>query len=177
MTAQSTPRVTPDAAHWPAALRDLGRRVTKQRLAVLDGVDRLPHATAEDVLDAARSQLPDLTVQSVYLVLTDLTEWGLVRKIHTPGSPARYETRTGDNHHHVMCVQCGAVRDVSCVVGSAPCLDPSETGGMRIVAADVLFRGLCAGCDDGQGSAGEQTTDEQVRYEAMNKQPTEQEQR
>lgn len=146
MTTQTT---SPAAeADWSGALRDLGRRVTKQRLAVLDAVHHHPHATAEEALATAQQQLPDLTVQSVYLILTDITEWGLVRKLHTPGSPARYETRIGDNHHHVMCVQCGAVQDVTCVVGAAPCLTPSETGGMRVIAADVLFRGVCSDCED-----------------------------
>lgn len=149
MTTQAAPPAA-DAAHWSAVLRDLGRRVTRQRLAVLDAVHRRAHATAEEILTAARSQLPDLTVQSVYVVLTDLTDWGLVRKLQAPGTAARYETRIGDNHHHVMCIRCGAVQDVTCVVGHAPCLDPSETGGMRIVAADVLFRGVCGGCEQEQ---------------------------
>lgn len=147
VTTQTAPR-TADAQYWGAALRGLSRRVTKQRLAVLDAVHRRPHATAEEVLTVARSQLPDLTVQSVYVVLTDVTTWGLVRKLDAPGSPARYETRTGDNHHHVMCIRCGTVQDVTCVVGHAPCLDPSETGGMRIVTADVLFRGICRRCEE-----------------------------
>ncbi|SEE76170.1 Fur family transcriptional regulator [Ruania alba] len=132
---------------WSAALRSMGRRVTRQRLAVLEAAHRHPHASAETILDAARAELPALTAPSVYQVLTDLSEWGLLRKLETPDSPARYETRIGDNHHHVMCVRCGAVEDVSCVVGHAPCLTPAETGGMRIVAADVLFRGLCAACE------------------------------
>ncbi|WP_159618757.1 Fur family transcriptional regulator [Ruania rhizosphaerae] len=132
---------------WATALRSLGRRVTRQRLAVLDAAHRHPHATAEVILETARTELPALTAASVYQVLGDLSEWGLLRKLETPDSPARYETRIGDNHHHVMCVRCGAVEDVSCVVGHAPCLTPAETAGMRIVTADVLFQGICASCD------------------------------
>lgn len=135
---------TPQA--WPQALRSLGRRVTRQRLAVLQVVTAHPHVTAEVILEQAQEELPGLSEQSVYQVLADLTEIGMLRKLQTPGSPARYEIRVGDNHHHVMCIHCGAVEDVACVVGHAPCLDPSETAGMRIVAADVLFRGVCVDC-------------------------------
>src|SRR5699024_4281168 len=140
----STDTASRDA--WSQALHARGRRVTRQRLTVLEVVQDSPHATAETVLERAHAALPGLTAQSVYQVLADLTEDGLLRKLVTPGSPARYETRTGDNHHHVMCVRCGAVEDVSCVVGHAPCLAPSDDGGMRILAAEVLFQGICAAC-------------------------------
>ncbi|MPV50831.1 MULTISPECIES: Fur family transcriptional regulator [unclassified Pseudactinotalea] len=135
-----------DAARWRDALHAQGKRVTKQRLAVLAAAHDLPHATAEALTARVREQLPDITAQSVYIVLTDLTDGGLLRKLHTPGNPARYETRVGDNHHHIMCVDCGRVSDVACVVGHAPCLTPDEDGGMRLLAADVLFQGLCADC-------------------------------
>lgn len=131
---------------WSRVLHGLGRRVTRQRLAVLEAVQASPHATAEMVLASAQGTLPGLTAQSVYQVLGDLSEAGLLRKLQTPGSPARYETRIGDNHHHVMCIRCGAVQDVTCVVGHAPCLTPSEDGGMQILAAEVLFQGICAQC-------------------------------
>ncbi|UFU06515.1 Fur family transcriptional regulator [Ruania halotolerans] len=131
---------------WAAALRSMGRRVTRQRLAVLEAAHRHPHASAETILAAARTELAALTAPSVYQVLSDLTEWGLLRKLEPPDSPARYETRIDDNHHHVMCTRCGAMEDVSCVVGHAPCLTPAHTSGMRIESAEVLFRGTCAAC-------------------------------
>ncbi|HLR28932.1 MAG TPA: Fur family transcriptional regulator [Ruania sp.] len=145
----------PEAAagqDWPRALRAAGRRVTRQRLTVLDVAHATPHATAEMILADARSALPSLTPQSVYQVLADLSEIGLLRKLQTPGAPARYETRIGDNHHHVMCIRCGRVDDVDCVIGEAPCLVPGDTAGMRIVAADVLFRGICAACEANAGA-------------------------
>lgn len=139
--------VTGTDLDWSRALRAAGRRVTRQRLTVLDVAHTTPHATAEGILDGARSALPSITPQSVYQVLADLSDIGLVRKLQTPGTPARYETRIGDNHHHVMCIRCGRVDDVDCVVGEAPCLVPSDSAGMRIMSAEVLFRGICAECD------------------------------
>lgn len=133
-------------AHWTGMLHAGGRRVTKQRLAVLTAVEHAPHAAAEEILTAVRGPLPDITIQSVYVVLMDLTGIGLLRKIDPPGSPSRYETRTGDNHHHAVCTGCGRIEDVDCAVGHAPCLTPSNTGGMQIEVAEVLFRGLCTNC-------------------------------
>lgn len=147
-----------DGRDWGEQLHDHGRRVTKQRLAVLDAVEHAPHATADAVHASVNtslsgpsgpsgpSGLSGISLQSVYVVLSDLAEIGLVRKIEPPDSPARYETRTGDNHHHAVCTGCGRIEDVDCVVGHAPCLTPSNTGGMQIEVADVLFRGLCATC-------------------------------
>src|SRR5699024_3324848 len=124
-----------------------GRRVTRQRLTVLDVTHANPHATAEMILADARSALPSLTPQSVYQVLADLSEIGLLRNLQTPGGPARYETRIGDKHHHVLCIRCGRVDDVDSVTGAGPCLVPDDSAGMRIIAADVLFRGICAACE------------------------------
>ncbi|MBT1001196.1 transcriptional repressor [Paenarthrobacter sp. DKR-5] len=135
--------------HWDAALRAAGRRVTRQRLAVLGVLERTPHLEAEAVLREARHALPDLTLQSVYVILTDLTNSGLLRRIEPPHSPARYETRVGDNHHHAICTSCGRVEDVDCAVGHAPCLTPSWTPGSRpmtIHVAEVLYQGVCSDC-------------------------------
>src|SRR5699024_8338903 len=140
----------PEAAagqDWPRALRAAGRRVTRQRLTVLDDTHANPHATAEMILADARSALPSLTPQSVYQVLAELSENGLLRNMQTPSAPASYETRIGDKHHHVMGIRCGRVDDVDCVIGEAPCLVPDDSAGMRIIAADVLFRGICAACE------------------------------
>jgi len=144
MTSPAASTATTDK--WSAELRAHGRRVTKQRLAVLDAVDHTPHAGAEDVAAAVRSILPDISLQSVYVVLTDLTDTGLLRRIEPPHSPARYETRVNDNHHHAICTGCGRIEDVDCAVGHAPCLTPSDTHGMNIKIADVLYQGLCSDC-------------------------------
>ena len=144
MTSTAASAATTDK--WSAQLRAHGRRVTKQRLAVLDAVDHSPHAGADEVAAIVRTTLPDISLQSVYVVLTDLTDTGMLRRIEPPHSPARYETRVDDNHHHAMCTGCGRIEDVDCAVGHAPCLTPSNTHGMTIQIADVLYQGLCADC-------------------------------
>ncbi len=144
MTSTAASAATTDK--WSAQLRAHGRRVTKQRLAVLDAVDHSPHAGADEVAAIVRATLPDISLQSVYVVLTDLTETGMLRRIEPPHSPALYETRVDDNHHHAMCTGCGGIEVVDCAVGHAPCLTPSNTHGMTIQIADVLYQGLCADC-------------------------------
>ncbi|WP_323959191.1 transcriptional repressor [Arthrobacter sp. JZ12] len=142
-------QLPPAQEMWAAPLRTAGRRVTKQRLAVLAAVERLPHSTADDVVTAVRAELADISVQSVYVVLSDLTASGLLRRIEPPSSPARYETRVNDNHHHAICTGCGRIEDVDCAVGHAPCLTPHWSPGskqMTIQIADVVYQGLCNGC-------------------------------
>ena len=136
----------PSRDAWTSHLRSHGRRVTKQRLAVLDAVDAVPHATAEDTVQQVRAVLPTISVQSVYVVLSDLAAVGMVSKFEPPGSPARYEIRTGDNHHHAYCISCGVIQDVPCAVGHAPCLTPSEDHGFQLLSAEVVFRGICPSC-------------------------------
>ncbi|MBG6189297.1 Fur family ferric uptake transcriptional regulator [Arthrobacter sp. CAN_A212] len=148
MTDIATP---PSAAvaQWATALRAHGRRVTRQRLAVLAAVELSPHSTTEDIAASVRVDLPEITVQSVYVVVADLTALGLLRRIETPHSPARYETRVDDNHHHAVCTGCGRIEDVDCAVGHAPCLTPQWPAGsspMTIQIADVVYQGLCADC-------------------------------
>lgn len=150
-TAAAVARPSRDA--WTSHLRSHGRRVTKQRLAVLDAVDAVPHATAEDTVRQVRSVLPNISVQSVYVVLADLTSIGMVSKLEPPGSPARYEIRTGDNHHHAYCISCGSIQDVPCAVGHAPCLTPSEDHGFQLLSAEVVFRGICPRCQNGGAAA------------------------
>ncbi|MGN8246441.1 Fur family transcriptional regulator [Cellulomonas soli] len=133
------------------ALRTHGLRVTAPRRAVLEVLHEHPHADADTVLRAARDRLPAVSVQAVYDVLHALTDAGLVRRIEPAGHPARYERRVGDNHHHVVCRGCGAVDDVDCVVGHAPCLVPSSTQGFAIDVAEVTFWGLCPTCRDAAG--------------------------
>ncbi|MDO4918375.1 Fur family transcriptional regulator [Kocuria sp.] len=140
------PAPHPSRDEWSSHLRSHGRRVTRQRLAVLDAVESVPHATAEDTVRQVRSVLPNMSVQSVYVVLADLAAIGMVSKFEPPGSPARYEIRTGDNHHHAYCIRCGVVEDVPCTVGHAPCLVPSEDHGFQLLSAEVVFRGICPRC-------------------------------
>lgn len=134
------------ATQWSEALRERGLRVTRQRLAVLEAVATHPHQPAEAVHAAVARQLPEITVQSVYTVLHDLTAQQLVRRFDPPGAAACYETRTEDNHHHAICTVCGRIEDVDCIHGEAPCLEAPARLGMKIEVADVVFRGVCARC-------------------------------
>ena len=115
--------VTP-APDYADQLRSADLRVTRPRLAVLEAVHAHPHADTESIFGAVRTDLPDVSRQAVYDVLAALTSAGLVRRIQPSGSVARYESRVGDNHHHVVCRSCGVIADVDCAVGEAPCLTP-----------------------------------------------------
>jgi len=128
------------------ALRDAGLRVTAPRLAVMSELMERNHLTADQVAVAVRERLGTISTQAVYDVLGALTRAGLARRIEPAGSPARYETRVGDNHHHVVCRSCGAVTDVECVVGEPPCVLPSDASGFVIDEAEVTFWGLCPNC-------------------------------
>ncbi len=136
--------------HPPAAadlLRGRGLRVTRPRLAVLEVLAEGGHFEVEEIASRVRARLQSVSTQAVYDVLGALARVGLARRIEPAGSPARYERRTGDNHHHVVCRGCGAIGDVDCVVGQAPCLDPSSApGGFVIDEAEVTFWGLCTSC-------------------------------
>ena len=127
-------------------LREHGVTVTAQRVAVLTAVSRLPHSTADEVVESARREIGSISRQSVYGSLGVLVEAGLVRRIQPIGSPARYEDRVGDNHHHVICRECGVLADVDCAVGSAPCLTASDDRGFVIDEADVAYWGRCPKC-------------------------------
>ena len=127
-------------------LRGVGLRVTQPRLAVLRAVGHRPHSDTASVLDAVRSELGSVSHQAVYDVLEALTRTGIVRRIQPAGSVARYELRVGDNHHHVVCRSCGAVADVDCAVGSAPCLNASDTHGFLVDEAEVTYWGICSDC-------------------------------
>jgi Fur family transcriptional regulator, stress-responsive regulator len=136
----------PRPADDVALLRDAGLRVTAPRLAVLSCVRELDHPDVDDVVRAARSRLGAISTQAVYDVLRVFEEAGLVRRIEPAGSPVRYETRVGDNHHHLVCRRCGVVADVDCVVGHAPCLEPASDAGFVVDEADVTFWGICPRC-------------------------------
>jgi Fe2+ or Zn2+ uptake regulation protein len=127
-------------------LREAGLRVTATRAAVLMTLAAQPHASADEVLVGVRQRIGSASTQAVYNVLGALVAAQLVRRIEPAGSPARYEVRVGDNHHHVVCRRCGATGDVDCVVGRRPCLTPSETHGYLVDEAEVTFWGLCPAC-------------------------------
>ena len=127
-------------------LRAASLRVTAPRLAVLAEVHDHPHADVDTLTSAVRSRLGSVSTQAVYDVLRALTDAGLVRRIEPAGSPARFEARVGDNHHHVVCRGCGAVADVDCAVGEAPCLEASSTNGFVIDEAEVTYWGVCPDC-------------------------------
>ena len=127
-------------------LRDHGVQVTAQRLAVLQAVAARPHVTADVVAEMARNEIGAISKQSVYDALSTLVEAGIVRRIEPAGSPARYETRVDDNHHHLVCRGCGSVVDVDCAVGAAPCLTAADAAGYTVDEAEVTFWGTCPVC-------------------------------
>ena len=131
-------------------LRTADLRLTRPRVAVLEAVHGHPHADTDTIFSAVRSGLPEVSRQAVYDVLHALTAAGLVRRIQPSGSVARYESRVGDNHHHMVCRTCGVIADVDCAVGDAPCLTPSDTDtdldGFVLDEAEVIYWGLCPDC-------------------------------
>jgi Fur family ferric uptake transcriptional regulator len=136
----------PAAAHLEDMLREASLRVTRPRLAVLAAVHDNPHADTNSIIGLAREDLGEVSHQAVYDVLGALTAAGLVRRIHPEGSVARYESRVGDNHHHLVCRSCGAIADVDCAVGAAPCLTPADDHGYALEQAEVIYWGLCPPC-------------------------------
>ncbi len=139
--------MTSDAA---GLLRNAELRVTRPRLAVLAAVAEHPHADTDTIVGVVRQALPEVSRQAVYDVLAALTGVGLLRKIQPSGSPARYESRVGDNHHHMVCRSCGVIADVDCAVGEAPCLIPSDPDGALdgfvVDEAEVVYWGICPAC-------------------------------
>lgn len=135
-----------------AALRGVGLRVTGPRIAVLDVLVDHPHATADLVAQQVGAKLGKVSKQAVYDVLAACVDVGLVRRIEPGGSPALFETRTGDNHHHLVCRACRRTTDVDCVTGARLCLTPSDDGGYTLDEAEVVFWGLCPSCQQKQQS-------------------------
>jgi len=127
-------------------LRRHGVQVTAQRLAVLRAVSVHPHSTADAVADVARVEIGAISRQSVYDALSLLADRGLIRRIQPAGSPARYEGRVGDNHHHLICRECGRMVDVDCAAGVTPCLTAGEDHGFEITEAEVIYWGRCPEC-------------------------------
>ena len=127
-------------------LRQRGLRVTAQRLGVLRAVSGEPHVTADAVAETVRAEIGSVSLQAVYDVLGILVDVNLIRRIQPAGSPARFEARVSDNHHHVICRICGRVADVDCAVGSAPCLTAADDMGYGIDEAEVIYWGRCSEC-------------------------------
>ena len=127
-------------------LRKHGVPVTAQRLAVLRAVSTLPHGTADDIAEAVRADIGTISRQAVYDALGTLAERRLIRRIQPAGSPARYEDRVGDNHHHLICRSCGKTVDVDCAVGEMPCLTAADNSGYQIDEAEVIYWGTCPEC-------------------------------
>jgi Fur family ferric uptake transcriptional regulator len=146
----------PSAEDFQQVLRGAALRVTRPRVAVLTAVHSHPHADTDSIIRAVRTDLPDVSHQAVYDSLSTLTTAGLLRKIQPSGSVARYESRVGDNHHHVVCRSCGVIADVDCAVGEAPCLiasdDDGTLAGFSIDEAEVIYWGLCPDCSKAEVS-------------------------
>jgi Fur family ferric uptake transcriptional regulator len=138
--------VVATATEFEQGLKASALRVTRPRVAVLTALHDLPHADTESILGAVRANLGAVSHQAVYDVLRALTTAGLIRCIQPKGSVARYELRVGDNHHHVVCRSCGAIADVDCAVGYAPCLTASDGSEYEIDEAEVVFWGRCPAC-------------------------------
>lgn len=132
--------------HSEDLLRSRGLRVTRPRLAVLEVLGDGGHLEVDEIARRVRLRLDSVSTQAVYDVLGALSRAGLARRLEPAGSPARYERRAGDNHHHVVCRGCGEIADVDCTVGQAPCLDPNVAHGFEIDEAEVTFWGLCPSC-------------------------------
>lgn len=140
------PRAVPTPVELEQSLRGAELRVTRPRVAVLTAVHNHPHADTDTIIGAVRAGLGDVSHQAVYDVLRALTEARLLRRIQPSGSVARYESRVGDNHHHVVCRSCGAIADVDCAVGHAPCLTASVDHGFVVDEAEVVYWGTCPSC-------------------------------
>jgi len=136
----------PSPSELEQMLRGADLRVTRPRLAVLSAVHEHPHADTDSIIHVVRQDLGTVSHQAVYDVLRALTGAGLLRCIQPSRSVARYEARVGDNHHHVVCRSCGAIADVDCAVGAAPCLTAAEDHGFVIDEAEVIYWARCAAC-------------------------------
>jgi Fur family transcriptional regulator, stress-responsive regulator len=145
VTAAETPSIAEE-------LRGAGLRVTAARVALLQTVRAGDHLGVDALATGVRDRIGPVSLQAMYDALNALTQAGLVRRIEPAGSPARYEGRLQDNHHHVVCRSCGCVADVDCAVGQAPCLTPSDDHGFAIDEAEVIHWGLCPGCSTARSS-------------------------
>jgi Fur family ferric uptake transcriptional regulator len=139
------PHAPQTSSDFSEALRAAGIQVTAQRLAVHRAISRSHHATSEAICEQVRAEIGAVSKQAVYDALRMLTEHGFIRRIEPAHSPARYEARV-DNHHHLICRNCGTILDVECAKGKAPCIDPVENHGFQIMEAEVIYWGICPQC-------------------------------
>jgi Fur family ferric uptake transcriptional regulator len=145
--ADAEPESAPGTVADPAGLlREHGLQVTAQRLAVMRAVSAQPHVSADAVVEMARAEIGAISRQAVYDALGVLVDKGLLRRIQPVGSPARFEDRVGDNHHHLICRSCGSVVDIDCAVGAMPCLSAVDDMGYEIDEAEVVYWGRCPEC-------------------------------
>ena len=135
-------------------LRHAGLQVTAQRLATMRAVSSHPHATADELTEDVRAAIGAISRQAIYDTLAVFVDKNLIRRIQTQGSAARYEDRVGDNHHHLVCRDCGAMSDIDCAVGAAPCLTPSDAHGFEIDEAEVIYWGRCPSCRKATSATG-----------------------
>lgn len=150
MLSTMTPLSSADAR---ARLKGAGLRSTGPRVAALTLLGAGGHWSATEVFESVRTELPGTSLQAMYGVLTALHEAKILRKIDPSGGAALYEMYVGDNHHHLVCIECGEIHDVPCAVGAAPCLTASDSHDYEILAADVTFRGICASCRSREAEA------------------------
>ena len=139
MTSSQTPAIAQE-------LHGAGLRVTAARVALLETVRSGDHLNAEEIASGVRERVGHVSLQAVYEALHALTAAGLIRRLEPAGSPARFEGRVGDNHHHVVCRSCGVVADVDCAVGETPCLTANVDHGFVIDEAEVVYWGYCPDC-------------------------------
>ena len=135
-----------ERASFEQQLRGSGLQVTAQRLAMMEAVSDRPHATAEELAEVVRAKIGSISRQAVYNALGALADNRLIRRIQPKGSPARFEDRVDDNHHHLVCRGCALIFDIDCAVGSTPCLDPDDDHGFEIDEAEVIYWGRCPEC-------------------------------
>ncbi len=153
MATGTEPQTHPE--ELKSSIRASGLKVTAPRVAVLEVLQHAPHSSAEQVFAEVRKTLSGTSAQAIYGILASFTGAGLVRRFDPPNSPALFECRVGDNHHHLSCVGCGMIQDVDCVIGETPCLTPSDDSGFTIYSAEVTFNGLCRSCQtNGQPKTG-----------------------
>lgn len=143
----------PETAEHERSLREAALRVTRPRLAVLGAVHAHPHADTDSIIAVVRDEIGQVSHQAIYDILAALTSVGLIRRFQPMGSVARYEARTGDNHHHAVCRSCGAIADVDCAVGEAPCLTAADDSAYQISEAEVIYWGRCSRCLDATAAA------------------------
>jgi Fe2+ or Zn2+ uptake regulation protein len=153
----------PATSELERMLRGASLRVTRPRVAVLAAVHEHPHADTNSIIGVVREDLGEVSLQAVYDVLRALTAAGLVRRIQPPGSVARYESRVGDNHHHAVCRSCGAIADVDCAVGTAPCLTAADDHGYLLDEAEVIYCGVCPECAPARTSPSDPRKGSRVR--------------